>query len=35
MYGMELRDMDEGEQPLYRRPVPMGMGALVLSVVLY
>jgi len=35
VHGMELRDMDEGEQPLYRRPVPMGMGALALSVVLY
>jgi len=35
VHGMELRDMDEGKQPLYRRPVPMGAGALVLSAALY
>ena len=27
--------MDEGPQPFYRRPVPMGMGALALAVALY
>ncbi|MBA2640357.1 MAG: sodium:solute symporter family protein [Nocardioidaceae bacterium] len=35
VHGMELRDMDEGPQPFYRRPVPMGMGALALSAALY
>lgn len=35
VYGMEIRDMDEGHQPVFRRPVPMGIGVLVLSALLY
>jgi SSS family solute:Na+ symporter len=35
VYGMEIRDMHEGRQPIYRQPVPMGIGVLLLSALLY
>jgi len=33
--GLELRDMQEGELAFYRRPVPMGVGSLVIAAALY
>src|SRR4051794_28651810 len=35
VYGMENRDEDEQPQPWFRQPLPMGVGVLVLSVLLY
>ncbi|HYM52579.1 MAG TPA: hypothetical protein VEW45_03735 [Candidatus Dormibacteraeota bacterium] len=35
VYGMEIRDMHEGRQPIYRRPVPTGLGIVVISLLLY
>jgi len=35
VYGMEIRDMEEGVQPWFRRPVPMGSGVIVMSALLY
>jgi solute:Na+ symporter, SSS family len=35
VHGLEIRDENEGPQPWFRRPVIMGMGVLVISVVLY
>ena len=35
VYGMEIRDMEEGRQPFYRNPVIMGMAVLVLSLLGY
>ncbi len=33
--GLEIERLEEGRQPFYRRPVPMGIGVLVLSALLY
>jgi solute:Na+ symporter, SSS family len=35
VYGLEIQDEDEQPQPWFRRPLPMGLGVLVLSVLLY
>jgi solute:Na+ symporter, SSS family len=35
VYGMEIRDEDEQPQAWFRQPLPMGLGVLVLSVLLY
>ena len=35
VYGMEIRDMEEGKQPFYRNPVIMGVAVLVLSLLGY
>ena len=35
VYGMEIREMHEGRQAIYRRPVPMGVAVIVLSALLY
>jgi solute:Na+ symporter, SSS family len=35
VYGLEIRDTTEERHPWFRRPVPMGSGVVVLSVLLY
>ncbi len=35
VYGLEIRDPDEAPQPWYRQPLPMGIGVVVLSILLY
>src|SRR4051794_352318 len=35
VHGMEIRDTDAGPQRWFRRPLPMGSGVIVLSVLLY
>ena len=35
VYGMEIRVTTEEQQPWFRRPLPMGSGVIVLSVLLY
>jgi SSS family solute:Na+ symporter len=35
VYGMEIRDMEEGKQPFYRNPVIMGMVILIMSLLGY
>src|SRR3954469_17778592 len=35
VHGLEIRDMDEGPLPWFRRPVIMGVGVVVISALLY
>jgi SSS family solute:Na+ symporter len=35
VHGLEIRDMDEGPQPWFRRPVIMGVAVVVISALLY
>jgi solute:Na+ symporter, SSS family len=35
VYGLEIRDMDEGPQPWFRRPMIMGVAIVVISALLY
>jgi solute:Na+ symporter, SSS family len=35
VYGLEIHDVREERQPWFRQPVPMGIGVIVLSVLLY
>jgi len=35
VHGLEIRDMDEGPQPWFRRPLPMGIGVVAIGALLY
>ncbi len=35
VHGLENRDPEETRQSWYRQPLPMGIGAVVLSILLY
>jgi SSS family solute:Na+ symporter len=35
VHGLENRDTNEARQPWYRQPLPMGIGVVVLSILLY
>ena len=35
VYGLEIRDPNEALEPWYRQPLPMGIGVVVLSILLY
>jgi hypothetical protein len=35
VYGLEIRDMDEGPQPWFRQPMIMGIAIVVISALLY
>jgi SSS family solute:Na+ symporter len=35
VHGLEIRDPNEAEQPWFRQPLPMGIGVVVLSILLY